>query len=211
VGIVASSIPGEILLPPILARVREKAPAVAFDLVVSDSQHALVALQAGDCDFALIGARSSDRRFTLSPFGADEIVLVGRAGAPWMPAGSITLSELASLPLIIRKEGSGTRAAVSRLLSRAFGSDLGDRSTVSSSEAARRCALAGIGATFISRLAVADDLASGSLRVIGVEGTPVRRRFYLARSRNSALSPAAALLVEALTGRKLAHSDRLFR
>ena len=71
---------------------------------------------------------------------------------------------------------------------------VGDRPLleVGSSEAARRCVLAGLGLGFLSRHAVAEDLARGTLVRVDLAGTPVRRRFHAARLRR-VTPPAAAL------------------
>src|SRR5262245_19682297 len=81
-AIAASSVPGEHLLPPVLAAFRRKHPGVEIAVSVSDSRRALASLLAQDCDLALIGAREADRRITFTAFAEDEIVLAGPAGGP---------------------------------------------------------------------------------------------------------------------------------
>ena len=61
---------------------------------------------------------------------------------------------LATVPLVLRESGSGTRGAVAALLAHAA-LDRADIVQVGSTEAARRCVLAGLGYSFISRRAVA--------------------------------------------------------
>lgn len=66
-------------------------------------------------------------------------------------------------------------------------------------EVARSLVLEGVGAGFFARTYVSSDLAAGALVEIPVRGmTPLHRDVALVRRRGTALSPAAAGLVQAL-------------
>lgn len=188
VRVAASTIPAEYLMPRALVRFRERHPNVAVTIEVSDSRRAAAAVLAEECDFAVVGARVRDKRLVETAFADDEIVLVGPSPNPWAPRGRLALEELAGVPLLLREEGSGTHEAVAAILAKA--PPLAPIRT-GSTEAVKRCAAAGLGLAFLSRLAVADDLRGGRLAVIALPGTPVRRRFYTLRLR-SATPPAAA-------------------
>ena len=194
VTIAASTIPAEYLLPPLLAAFRRQHPGVSVTVAVSDSDGAEAAVLAGQCDLAATGKRIRDRRVVSSALAEDEVVLVGPNPNPFAPLGRLTPDELRGLPLVLREEGSGTRDAVARLLARAAG---GPPATlqVGSPEAAKRCVREGLGLTFISRLAVAEELASGGLSLVELAGMPVRRRFWLARPAATTPSAAARALL----------------
>ena len=194
-SLAASTIPGEYLLPPVLGRFLEQHPRVAVTVHVSDSKQALARLLAHDCDLALVGAKARDRRIAYTRFGEDHVVLVARAGhrggLAGPPAPRLTARELRQVRLIVREEGSGTRQAVSGFLAR-HASSARDvvPLQVGSSEAARRCALEGIGMALLSARAVTEDVARRRLAIISAPGLPVRRSFYAARLR--AVTPSAA-------------------
>jgi DNA-binding transcriptional LysR family regulator len=192
ITIAASTIPAEYLLPPALARLRRTHPGVQVVVQVSDSRRAGLALLAQECDLALVGSRLRDRRLVCAPFAEDEVLLVGPSPNPFAPSGRLGPKQLARVPLVLREEGSGTREAVAAILARrdAAGGAAPAAVQVGSTEAAKRCVLAGLGLTFISRRAVADELAAGRLRAVAVPGTPVRRTFHAARLR--AVTPSAA-------------------
>jgi DNA-binding transcriptional LysR family regulator len=192
--IAASTIPGEYLLPPILAVFRVRHPRVEVDVHVSDSEEATAAVLAKEADVALVGKKPSDRRLTGSVFASDDIILVGTAASAFAPEGKLTIKQLADVPLILREQGSGTRAAIARLLPH-----LGERATsmrVGSTEAAKRCVQHGLGLAFLSRHAVSAELAAGLFQVIELPGTPVRRTFYAVRHRAVTSSAAAQSLLE---------------
>jgi len=192
--IAASTIPGEYLLPELLADFRARHPRIVIELDVSDSERASAALLALECDLALVGRKPRDRRIQALPFGHDEIVLIGPSPDPFAPAGKLTPKELRAVPLILREQGSGTRDAVARLLP-----ELGEKATtlrVGSTEAAKRCVQHGLGLSFVSRLAVASELAAGLFHIVELPGTPVKRALYALRLRSVTPSAAARTFLD---------------
>jgi LysR family transcriptional regulator, low CO2-responsive transcriptional regulator len=196
VAIAASTIPGEYLLPGALARLRTTHPHVSVTMSVSDSRRAVGSLLSRECDLALVGSRTADSRLVYTAFAQDEVIVVAASPNPW--AGH--QGSLEGVPLIVRSEGSGTRAAAAEVLAAArTGASPAPVVEVGSTEATKRCVLAGLGVAFVSRLAVADELARGELVTCAVPGTPIRRTFFVASLRSTTLSAAAAALVEILT------------
>lgn len=190
----ASTVPGEYLLPPLLAEYRRRHPRIRVEMGVSDSEKATSMVLAKEADLAIVGQKPRDAKLVTAVFASDEIVLVGLAPSPFAPSGRITVKELREAPLILREQGSGTRNAVARLLQQ-----LGDQHAalrVGSSEAAKRCVQHGLGLAFLSRHAVASELAAGLFQVIELPGTPVRRTFYSARARAETPSPAARAFLD---------------
>jgi DNA-binding transcriptional LysR family regulator len=183
----ASTIPGEYLVPALLAEFRRNHPRIQVEMGVSDSEQAITALLARKVDLALVGKKPRDRRVIASLFASDEVVLVGPVPNPFAPKGRLTLKELRGVPLILREQGSGTRDAIARILPH-----LGDAPVlrVGSSEAAKRCVQHGLGLAFVSRQAVGGEVAAGLFQVVELPGTPVRRPFYVAHLRS--VTPSAA-------------------
>jgi DNA-binding transcriptional LysR family regulator len=190
----ASTIPGEYLLPDLLATLRATHPGVNVTIEVSDSGEAVAALVAGRCDLALVGGRPSDRRLVVRPFADDEVVLVGRPDL--VAAAGTDPALLCEASLVLRKETSGTREAVAGLLAKH--PPQGARVVVGSTEAAKRCALAGLGLAFSSRCAVAGELSRGELSEVALPGLPAKRKFWLVTMRRTTLSTSASALVELL-------------
>lgn len=202
VVVAASTIPGEYLLPPFLERLRRSHPGVSVRVDVSESSRAIAALVADECDLALVGRRPSDRGLVARPFTEDEVVLVGPSPNPFVPSGvEVDDRLLTEVPLVLRGTGSGTRAAVADLLARVSLSLASSASVVvGSTEAAKRCVMAGLGLSFLSKVAVADELAAGRMEIVPLLGTPVTRRFWLVHRRDRSPSSAAASLIASLTG-----------
>lgn len=197
VTVAASTIPAEVLLPPVLAKLRTTHPGVSVTVAVSDSGGAVARLLAGECDLALVGAAPQDRRLVARPCATDEVVLVGPSPNPFAIVDGDPTA-LATTPLVLRQESSGTRAAVADIIARHVDDNAGTRVTVGSSEAAKRCVLAGLGLAFVSRQAVADELKSGRLEVVALQGLPVVRQFHLVRVRAVTPSSATSALIDRL-------------
>lgn len=195
IDVAASTIPGEYLLPEVLARLRRTHPGVSVSVHVGDTSRAVGALREGVVDLAITGSPSADRKIEESAIAQDTVVLVGPQPPP---AG---FEGLLGVPLVLRREGSGTRAAVADVLARALdGGEPGPTVEVGSTEAAKRCALAGLGLAFVSARAVERELAAGVLYAHPLAGLPAARTFYLATVRGVTLSPAAAALRKLLIG-----------
>lgn len=193
--IAASTIPAEYLLPQALARFRRQHPGVAVSVEVSDTRRAAAALLAEECDLALLGAPLRDKRVVQTPFADDEIVLVGPRPNPWAPRGRLTLAQLREVPLLLREEGSGTQQMVGLGVSTHAGAPI----HIGSTEALKRCALAGLGLAFLSRHAITDELRAGTLAVVALPGTPIRRRFLAARLRSATPSAAVQSMLSILS------------
>lgn len=194
-NIAASTIAAEHLLPPLLATLRGTHPGVGISIDVGNSNHALTTVATRHAELAVVGQANSDRRFEFHELGHDEIVLVVAVPDPFNLRDDAV--DLRRVPIVGRGEGSGTRAATEGLLAQYCG--LAERPLdieVGSTETAKRCVLHGLGVSLISRLAVADELTAGRLRVVPLPGTPVVRTFYVAWLRGSTLSPGGEAFVE---------------
>jgi DNA-binding transcriptional LysR family regulator len=199
--VAASTIAATYLIPSALAALRGHSPGIHVSVEVSDSSRALAALRTRDCDLAVVGAREHDKRLVFTPIATDEILLAARPDLLPTPAEGLELHQLAQLPIILREEGSGTLEAVADLLARrAAAGPTAPTVRVGSSSTARQCLLQGLGVSFISRLAIAEDLAHGRLVALALPGTPVKRSFYAARLRSAATGAPLLALLRALGG-----------
>lgn len=192
----ASTIPSEYLLPSLLAELFRRHPRLEVSIAVSDTRKAIAALVGQECELAFVGAQVRERRVIFTPFAHDEIVLVGRQ-RPGKPA---PLALTGEARFIVREEGSGTQLAAAQRLARLAEREGEERPRppplrVGSTEAARQCALEGLGLALLSRRAVEEDLRAERLGLVEAPGFPLRRRFYVARLRGATLPASARALL----------------
>lgn len=193
-ALAASSVPGECLLPALLEGFRRMYPHMHVRATVGDSATALHELERGEASVALIGSRAERNHLEFRPLGTDSLVLVVPPGHRW--AGRRIVPEaLRGEPLVLREPGSGSRCAVLKSLERlgVFSDELNVVLELGSNAAIKDAVARGLGAAFLSRLAVEKDLDSGAL--IAVEGFTLGRDFYLAYDRRRPLpAPARVFL-----------------
>ena len=95
----------------------------------------------------------------------------------------VSSTELASIPLLMRERGSGTRHVIEMALERqgVKRSSLHIVMELDSTEAIKSAVEAGLGVGFVSRWAIAKDLRlDNSFRIVEVEGLNVKRDFAVA-------------------------------
>jgi DNA-binding transcriptional LysR family regulator len=188
----ASTGPGGSVVPVILCEFQERHPDVRVRLSVSDTQTVVAQVADRELELGIVGAGRRHRGVTFEPFFRDEVVLVVPATHPF--AGkTVTLEQLRGEPLIVMQEGAGVRQVIEDEL-RKTGTRLRDldvRLELGLQESVRSAVLAGHGVTFISRLAVESDLATGLLATARVRGLDPVREIFLARATGRSETRAA--------------------
>jgi len=122
-------------------------------------------------------------------------------GHPWARRRSgITAAELAATPLVAREPASGTRRYLEAALRGQSGlSRVAPVAELSSTTAIKAAVAAGIGPAVLSSLAVAPELAAGTLRAVAVRDLDLSRRLLAVWHEGRQLTgPAADLSAIAL-------------
>jgi DNA-binding transcriptional LysR family regulator len=178
----ASTIPGEYILPHILARFREEYPDVFPALKIADSRNICQSVLDGTVDIGVIGTAIKDKNLTTRRFLDDELILV----APPAFRGSVLgKNEITAIPLVVRETGSGSKASLEENLKK-IGLALGDLQIVGemgSSQALIQAVKSGMGFAFLSSLSVADEIERGTLKAVKLKGISITRNFYIITHR----------------------------
>jgi DNA-binding transcriptional LysR family regulator len=183
----ASTGPGGSVLPVILGEFQQAHPLVHVVLTVSDTHTVVEQVGRRELELGIVGVAGRHRGVTFEPFYRDEVVLAVPAGNE-RAGKTITLEELKAEPLVLMQEGAGIRQMIDEEL-RELGvrlRDLNVKLELGLQESARAAVLGGFGATFISRIAIEDDLAAGALAIVRVEGLEPARDVQLARASGRA-------------------------
>jgi DNA-binding transcriptional LysR family regulator len=188
----ASTGPGGSVVPVLLCEFQELHPDVHVRLTVSDTQNVVAQVADRELELGIVGAGRRHRGVTFEPFFSDEVVLVVPA-AHRFAAKTVTLEQLREEPLIVMQEGAGVRQVIEDELRKAGKRlrDLDVRLELGLQESVRSAVLAGHGVTFISRLAVESDLATGLLATARVRGLDPVREIFLARATGRSETRAA--------------------
>lgn len=188
----ASTGPGGSVVPVLLCEFQELHPDVHVRLTVSDTQNVVAQVADRELELGIVGAGRRHRGVTFEPFFSDEVVLVVPA-AHRFAGQTVTLEQLREEPLIVMQEGAGVRQVIEDELRKAGKRlrDLDVRLELGLQESVRSAVLAGHGVTFISRLAVESDLATGLLATARVRGLDPVREIFLARATGRSETRAA--------------------
>lgn len=198
----ASSVPGQYVLPHVLAEFRCRHPAVRVQLSVSDTAVVLREVEQGRAHLGFVGGTGGGPDLEFRRFARDELTVVVPRGHPWWRRRQVTAAALAAQPLVHREAGSGSRRCLEQALERA-----GVRATlnvaveVGNPETVKEAVREGLGVAVLSRRAVDQELRAGSLHAVRVVGLALDRDLFIVRDRRRAL-PAAAHFFLRLTDPK---------
>lgn len=187
----ASTGPGERILPSLLGAFHRDNPDVTVSLRVDDTETIVDRVLDRQLEVGIVGAERAHRSLVFEPFLRDEVVLVVPAGHA-LAGRALSAGELVDVPLVVQQEGAGVRTVVEREL-RALGIRARDLNVVAElglQESAKSAVEAGLGVTFLSRLAVEHELSEGRLDTASVRGLEPNRLFYAVRSAARPPRPA---------------------
>jgi molybdate transport repressor ModE-like protein len=197
-ALAASTTPGSYVLPSILQCFADRHAGVDVDVVIGSS--AWVARQVAQHELALgiAGEVSFPDGVVAEPFLDDEVIGITAPGGLHLDRGRAGVDEVAGKTLLVREEGSSTRAVAERELGRA-GFRPAKRWELDSNEAIKRSVAAGLGIGFVSRLVVEDELERGDLESFRLHGQePMRRAVYLLRPDGRDPTPAERAFIQTL-------------
>ena len=186
-SLAASGIPGTYLLPSLIARFHDEAPAVELDFRVSTSGGSIELVRSHEVELAVVGGMTVPHELDSEPLIDDEVVLVG---APLLAERRLRLKDLEGLTWVSREEGSATRAAVEAARWQ-MGLQVVRTLELPSWEAVKLAVARGAGIAAISRFALGLELEIGALAVLDVPRWRLNRTVAVVTARGVPLSPPA--------------------
>lgn len=177
--VTASLTVAEYLLPRWLATLRRTEPDLAVALTAGNSDEVAQAVLHGAADLGFVEGPNLPEGLRARTVARDTLSVIVSPEHRWAGRRSLTTRELSESALISREEGSGTRRYLEQALRR-HGLELAPPLTeLSSTTAIKSAVVAGIGPAVLSSLAIATELASGTLVQVPVSGLDVTRRLRL--------------------------------
>ncbi len=187
-SVAASTIPGEYFLPRVIAEFCALFPEVSPRLLIKDSREVTDMLLSLEVPLGFVGAVMEKEKLKYIPVFKDQLILIGkgREGEGEM----LDPGEVEKIPLVNREEGSGTRKTMERWME-ASGVDPSRLCVVAefgTTTAVVSAVKAGLGYSFVSKVAVEEEIRFGTIREIFISGFPVgERSFYMAVHRKRSL------------------------
>jgi len=196
--IAASTIAAAYILPDQIAKARKNNPDFFYKIEISDSRETVEMVREGKAEAGITGRKIIHPALTYEKILTDEIVLIAPADYP----DKLEVQGIKELPLIDRENGSGTKNAWEKALSshNILPSDLNIVFQSSTSEGVKEAVVSGIGAAFISGLAVKNELKLGLLKIIPVKDMVIKRDFFAVYQSGRQPALPAGMIIDQLRG-----------
>ena len=185
----ASTTISQYLLPRILGRFLKENPRIQLRVKSGNTEEVTACVLNGEAELGLIEGPPPHKEVAIEHFLDDRLPLIVPRGHAWAVssgqpgAAPIPLAALASAPLLMREQGSGTRRVIEQALRHA-GLRLNQLSIameLDSTEAIVSGVETGLGMGFVSEWAIRKELRLGTLATAAVAGLEIRRAFSLIR------------------------------
>lgn len=194
-AVAASLTVAEYLAPAWLGALRRDLPGVAVRLHVVNSADAAELVRSRACEIGFVEAPDAPDGLVSTVVARDRLAVVVPPGHAWAHRSGVTAAELAETPLVVRENGSGTRATLDAALSSLHVAVAPPTLELDSNAAVRVSVTAGAGPAVLSELAVGPWVARGELVEVPIADLDLGRPLRAIRRPGAGLSEAAARLV----------------
>lgn len=181
---------GSCLLPACAEQFAGDYPDIRVEALVERTSLIEQKVLENELDIGFVEGLPKAPQLIISPFAEDELAVVCAPDSALLRRGAIRCADLASIPLLLREKGSGTRAVVDNLTDMQ-GVTLKplweSMSTLALISGTKR----GLGAAILPLRIVQKDLDRGELAILPVEDVQWKRQFFRIQHRNKILDEPA--------------------
>lgn len=177
------------MLPPVLARLRERRPQLDFALEVGNRARIWQLLTDRTIDVAISSRPPISGPFESLATRPNDLVLVCKPGAVWP-------HQIGDVTWLLREPGSSTRSATEEVLALLAISP--PTLTIGSNAAILRGAEAGLGLALLPSDSVAAGIRARTLSLVRADATPIHRPWHVVVRGDGALPKAARRFVNDL-------------
>lgn len=195
----ASSIPGQYVVPGLMATFKKLYPNVRFYLEQSDSETVWNSILENNGEIGFTGDyRNNGLKYDL--LFKDEMVLITPKNEKFLrlkeQSDYISKEYYLDEAFVWREEGSATRSTFEeKIYMGSRSSRLNVVATVNSLEAIKRCVINGLGVSVVSETVIEKDKNAGYL-AFKLSDINLEREFYMVTNKNTTLSPTTVKFKE---------------
>ncbi|AEI49755.1 LysR family transcriptional regulator [Runella slithyformis] len=197
---------GKYIMPYFLSDFMEEYQAIDLILDVTNRGKVIESLAKNEIDFAVVSVLPAQLEVEEEKLMPNKLLFIGLPGRPWQPEND---EGFASIPLIHREEGSGTRMIID-----AYFQELKVapkvRLTLTSSETVKQAVIAGLGVAALSVFSLKNELERGEVEILPLKGFPLMSEWRLIWLKNKRLSPVCKAYLDFIRTRKKIIFDRHF-
>jgi LysR family transcriptional regulator, low CO2-responsive transcriptional regulator len=187
VGVISA---GDYFFPRLLVEFASRHRGVTLNFTVHNREGLLRCIAENLTDLAIMVRPPTDMDTVNQPFAPHPYVIIAPPGHALAGRGKVPMSALMREPFVVREKGSDTRNSMEE----GFGAHLAGlriAMEIRSTETIKQAVIAGMGLSFMSAHTISQELQSGSLRVLEVEGFPLMLNWYVVQLRTKRLPPVA--------------------
>jgi DNA-binding transcriptional LysR family regulator len=181
------------LLPDILAEFQRRYPLVQISIYRNFSHKILQRLEEGSLDLGIVTLPVKSPNLKIHTINRDLLRFMVSAKNPMAQRSHVTLEEIASAPLIFPKTGF-TRQVLDKLF-RPYRSRLRIAMELPSIGMIKTFVAADVGISIISESFARDQVKSGEVKLLNVEGFDLYRELALVYRRDRSLPRAVQALI----------------
>lgn len=189
----ASTTIGNYLMPHYLSRLRQHHPQSSLEMRVGNTQEIVHLVANFEVDIGFIEGFSHHSELTIYPWQADLMQVFVAKNHPCLNH-HLTLTDLATIPWLLREKGSGTREVVERYLTQQLGNFKLDME-LGNSEAIKHAVMAGLGISCLSSYAIADLIASDKITLLNSPLPTFSRTLYCIVHKNKTVTAGMKALL----------------
>jgi len=194
------------LLPNIFAEFQRRYPLVHISIYRNFSHKILQRVEEGSIDVGIVTLPLKSPTLKMHVINRDRLRFMVSTKNPLAQRGRVTLEEIAAQPLIFPKTGY-TRQVLDKLF-RPYRSRLRVTMELPSIGMIKRFVAADAGASIISESFASDQVKSGEVKLLNVDGVDLWRELALVYRRDRSLPRAAQALISLIREhRKTADSE----
>lgn len=183
IRIACSTTTGKYILPQMAARFRDHHPGVRISILPCVQEETTLKLLSGEADLGIASIEMAQNNLECQSLCVDHISLIAPSLHPWAERAFIEPEELLDEPMLIREPSAGTRKVLLSELAKhdITIDDLNILLEIGNAEAIVFGVAAGLGISFVSRIASAYCRTWGCSVNIPVKGIELQRRICMAR------------------------------
>jgi len=174
----------------LLAAFAKAHDGITFSLDVTNRESLLWQLEHNECDLVIMGKPPETMELVTEAFMENPLVVIAPPDHPLAGKKEILMQRLQEETFVVREPGSGTRIAMERFFDEQ-GFQLKTGMEMTSNEAIKQAAAAGLGLGIVSIHTMALELETQHLVVLAAEKFPILRHWYVVHRQGKRLSPIA--------------------
>ena len=188
----ASSVPGQCLVPDLMAGFLHKNSTSSYVQLRGDSMQIHRYIDQGKCRIGFVGTALNRQNYKYHPIADDRLVVITPNTEAFreLKRKGVTGHELLDRPMILREETSGTRRMMEVYLTRCgiTKESLNIVAQIDNPEAIRSSVNRGLGVSVISGLTVQKDVEEGRLLEFDLDVGGTFRKIYMVWRKDAILS-----------------------